>query len=81
MWGAIETLKFVVVTIGVSNIIAFGLNWIEYFVLRNPVFLYVSMAPFASVMLIRIVVQVWSMVPWPDGATDWNARGVHATHT
>ena len=39
LWGAAETLKFVVVTIGVSNIIAFGLNWLEYFVLRNPIFL------------------------------------------
>lgn len=39
-----ETLKFVVVTIAVSNIIAFGLNWIEYFVLRSPLFLYVFFA-------------------------------------
>ena len=39
LWGSIETLKFVLVTIGVSNIIAFGLNWLEYLVLRNPEFL------------------------------------------
>ena len=39
LWGAIETLKFVLVTIGVSNIIAFGLNWLEFLVLRNEDFL------------------------------------------
>lgn len=39
LWGAIETLKFIVVTVGVSNIIAVGLNWLEYFVFRNPAFL------------------------------------------
>lgn len=39
LWGAMETLKFIVVSVGVSNIIAFALNWLEYLVLRNPVFL------------------------------------------
>ncbi|TEB38893.1 DUF1751-domain-containing protein [Coprinellus micaceus] len=39
VWGSIEILKFIVVTISLSNIIAFGLNWIEYTVLRNPIFL------------------------------------------
>ncbi|RXW24039.1 hypothetical protein EST38_g1847 [Candolleomyces aberdarensis] len=36
VWGSIELLKFIVVTIVVSNIIAFGLNWIEYFVIGKP---------------------------------------------
>lgn len=35
IWGSIETIKFIVVTITFSNIIAFGFNWIEYFALRN----------------------------------------------
>ncbi|KAJ3542823.1 hypothetical protein NMY22_g3362 [Coprinellus aureogranulatus] len=39
VWGSVEILKFIVVTIGLSNVIAFGLNWIEYTVLGNPVFL------------------------------------------
>ena len=39
LWGSIETLKFIVVTIGGSNIIAVGLNCLEYLVLRNPNFL------------------------------------------
>jgi len=41
LWGAVETIKFVVVTATVSNIIAFGLNWIEFVVLKNAdLFLY-----------------------------------------
>lgn len=35
IWGSIETIKFIVVTITFSNIIVFGFNWIEYFALRN----------------------------------------------
>jgi hypothetical protein len=35
LWGAVETIKFIVVTATVSNIIAFGLNWIEFVVFRN----------------------------------------------
>ncbi|KAI0296257.1 eukaryotic integral membrane protein-domain-containing protein [Russula brevipes] len=41
LWGAVETIKFILVTVTFSNIIAFGLNWIEYAVLRNAsLFLY-----------------------------------------
>jgi len=38
LWGAVETTKFIVVTVVASNIIAFGLSWIEYFVFQNPAF-------------------------------------------
>ncbi|KAJ3750734.1 eukaryotic integral membrane protein-domain-containing protein [Lentinula detonsa] len=30
VWGSLETFKFIVATIFVSNIIAFGFNWIEF---------------------------------------------------
>ncbi|CAK5280595.1 unnamed protein product [Mycena citricolor] len=41
LWGSIETLKFIVVSVGLSNVIAFGLNWIEFIVLRDAdLFLY-----------------------------------------
>jgi len=40
LWGTIETLKFIVVTITASNIIAFGLSWIEFILFRSPTFLY-----------------------------------------
>ncbi|KAF9654216.1 DUF1751-domain-containing protein [Thelephora ganbajun] len=38
LWGTIETIKFIAVTIVISNIIAFGLSWIEYFVFQSPAF-------------------------------------------
>lgn len=31
-----ELVKFIVASVGVSNIIAFGFNWIEYFVMGKP---------------------------------------------
>ncbi|KAF9074805.1 eukaryotic integral membrane protein-domain-containing protein [Rhodocollybia butyracea] len=41
LWGSIETLKFIVATVGVSNIIAFGFNWIEFVGTSNAdMFLY-----------------------------------------
>lgn len=41
LWGAIETAKFIVVNIAVSNVIAFAFNWIEFAVTRNAdLFLY-----------------------------------------
>lgn len=41
LWGAVETAKFIVVTIVVSNIIAVVVNWLEYVLFANLVFLYV----------------------------------------
>ena len=38
LWGTAETIKFIIVTIVASNIIAFGLSWIEYFVFQSPAF-------------------------------------------
>ena len=35
LWGAAETLKFIAFTVTISNIIAFGLNWIEFIGTRN----------------------------------------------
>ncbi|RDB28848.1 hypothetical protein Hypma_015796 [Hypsizygus marmoreus] len=41
LWGSIETLKFIVVSVGVSNIIAFAFNWIEFIATKNAdLFLY-----------------------------------------
>ncbi|KIY51290.1 DUF1751-domain-containing protein [Fistulina hepatica ATCC 64428] len=41
IWGPVETAKFILVTIVVPNIIAFGLNWIEFIGTRNAeLFLY-----------------------------------------
>jgi hypothetical protein len=35
LWGGIETIKFIVVVVTFSNIIAFGLNWIEFVLFQN----------------------------------------------
>jgi hypothetical protein len=35
LWGSLETLKFIFVSIVASNIIAFGFNWIEFILTRN----------------------------------------------
>lgn len=35
LWGSIETLKFILVTITISNIISFVVNWLEFAVFRN----------------------------------------------
>ena len=35
-------IKFIVVTIVASNVIAFGLSWIEYFVFQTPAFAWVQ---------------------------------------
>lgn len=40
LWGAVETMKFIAVTVVVSNTIAVGLCLIEYIVLGNTMFLY-----------------------------------------
>ncbi|KAG6910535.1 hypothetical protein DXG01_009954 [Tephrocybe rancida] len=41
LWGSIETIKFIVVSIAASNIIAFGFNWIEFVATGNAdLFLY-----------------------------------------
>ncbi|KAI0095096.1 eukaryotic integral membrane protein [Irpex rosettiformis] len=63
LWGAVETLKFVVVTIAVSNIIAFGLNWIEYFVLRSPLFLYGMWYHGQMALQIGVLVAFTQLIP------------------
>jgi hypothetical protein len=35
LWGGIETIKFIVVVVTFSNIIAFCLNWIEFALLKD----------------------------------------------
>lgn len=35
LWGSIEIIKFIVVSVVASNIIAFGFNWIEFMVTKN----------------------------------------------
>jgi hypothetical protein len=39
LWGSLETLKFVVISVGFSNLIAFVFTWLEFIVTRNDRFL------------------------------------------
>lgn len=54
LWGAAETLKFIAFTVTISNIIAFGLNWIEFIATRNAdMFLCVVARAFRVLVLSR----------------------------
>ncbi|KZT75022.1 DUF1751-domain-containing protein [Daedalea quercina L-15889] len=63
LWGATELLKFIAVTITASNIIAFGLNWIEYVVLRLPVFLYGQQYHGQMALQIGVLVAFRQIIP------------------
>ncbi|PPQ99562.1 hypothetical protein CVT24_005350 [Panaeolus cyanescens] len=57
LWGSLETIKFIVVSIVASNIIAFGFNWIEWAATRNAdLFLYGM--PYHGQMAIQIAILV-----------------------
>ena len=43
LWGAIETLKFILVVTAIPNVISFAANWLEFLIFRNAdLFLYVQ---------------------------------------
>lgn len=35
LWGSVETIKFILVSVFVPNIIAFAFNWLEYMATKN----------------------------------------------
>ncbi|THH33444.1 hypothetical protein EUX98_g756 [Antrodiella citrinella] len=63
LYGAVETVKFIVVSVGVSNIIAFGLNWLEFLVLRNPMFLYGMQYHGQMALQIAVLVAFTQLIP------------------
>ncbi|KAI0719965.1 eukaryotic integral membrane protein [Cerioporus squamosus] len=63
LWGAIETIKFVVVTVVVSNIIAFVVNWLEYMLFGNPVFLYGQEYHGQMALQIGVLVAFTQLIP------------------
>ncbi|OCH94675.1 DUF1751-domain-containing protein [Obba rivulosa] len=63
LWGAVETLKFIVVSITVSNIIAFAVNWLEYVVFRYPTFLYGQEYHGQMALQIAILVAFTQLIP------------------
>ncbi|KAI0045222.1 DUF1751-domain-containing protein [Auriscalpium vulgare] len=64
LWGSIETLKFIFVTITISNVIALALNWIEFFVLKNAdLFLYGMHYHGQMALQIGILVAFTQLIP------------------
>nr|AAS46739.1 hypothetical protein PDUPA2 [Pleurotus djamor] len=64
LWGSIETIKFIVVTVTFSNIIAFGFNWIEFIATRNAdMFLYGMQYRGQMSLQIGIMVAFTQLIP------------------
>ncbi|KAH9486512.1 Transmembrane protein 115 [Psilocybe cubensis] len=64
LWGSIETIKFIVVSIVASNIIAFGFNWIEFIATRNAdLFLYGMQYHGQMALQISILVAFTQLIP------------------
>ncbi|KAK7064081.1 hypothetical protein R3P38DRAFT_2492769 [Favolaschia claudopus] len=64
VWGSIETLKFIAVSVGFSNIIAFGFNWIEFMATRNAdMFLYGMQYHGQMALQIAILVAFTQLIP------------------
>jgi len=64
VWGSIETLKFIAVSVGFSNIIAFGFNWIEFMFTKNAdLFLYGMQYHGQMALQIAILVAFTQLIP------------------
>jgi len=64
VWGSVETLKFIAVSVGFSNIIAFGFNWIEFMFTRNAeLFLYGMQYHGQMALQIAILVAFTQLIP------------------
>ncbi|KAJ7446472.1 eukaryotic integral membrane protein-domain-containing protein [Mycena galericulata] len=64
VWGSVETLKFIAVSVGFSNIIAFGFNWIEFMATRDTdLFLYGMQYHGQMALQIAILVAFTQLIP------------------
>ncbi|KAJ6621176.1 eukaryotic integral membrane protein-domain-containing protein [Mycena sp. CBHHK59/15] len=64
LWGSVETLKFIAVSVGFSNIIAFGFNWIEFMFTRDAdLFLYGMQYHGQMALQIAILVAFTQLIP------------------
>ncbi|KAF8216034.1 eukaryotic integral membrane protein-domain-containing protein [Mycena galopus ATCC 62051] len=64
VWGSIETLKFIAVSVGFSNIIAVGFNWIEFTFTKNAdLFLYGMQYHGQMALQIAILVAFTQLIP------------------
>jgi len=64
LWGTIETIKFMVVSIVVSNVIALAFNWIEFIATKNAdLFLYGMQYHGQMSLLTAILVAFTQVIP------------------
>ncbi|KAJ6604839.1 eukaryotic integral membrane protein-domain-containing protein [Mycena vulgaris] len=64
VWGSVETLKFIAVSVGFSNIIAFGFNWIEFMFTKDAdLFLYGMQYHGQMALQIAILVAFTQLIP------------------
>jgi len=64
LWGSIETLKFIAISVGFSNIIAFAFNWIEFVFTRDTeLFLYGMQYHGQMALQIAILVAFTQVIP------------------
>ncbi|KAJ6575300.1 eukaryotic integral membrane protein-domain-containing protein [Mycena capillaripes] len=64
VWGSVETLKFIAISVGFSNIIAFGFNWIEFMFTKNAdLFLYGMQYHGQMALQIAILVAFTQLIP------------------
>ncbi|KAJ7170059.1 eukaryotic integral membrane protein [Mycena filopes] len=64
LWGSIETLKFIAVSVGFSNIIGFGFNWIEFVFTKDAdTFLYGMQYHGQMALQIAILVAFTQLIP------------------
>lgn len=64
LWGAIETIKFVLITIGVSNLIGLFVNWLEFVLFgHSEVFLYGMVYRGQSALQVGVLVAFTQIIP------------------
>ncbi|KAJ7103346.1 eukaryotic integral membrane protein-domain-containing protein [Mycena belliarum] len=64
LWGSVETLKFIAVSVGFSNIIGFGFNWLEFMFTRDAdLFLYGMQYHGQMALQIAILVAFTQIIP------------------
>ncbi|KAH7908004.1 eukaryotic integral membrane protein-domain-containing protein [Hygrophoropsis aurantiaca] len=64
LWGSIEVLKFIVVCVTLSNVIAFAFNWIEFVATRNAdIFLYGMQYHGQMALFVGLLVAFTQIIP------------------
>ncbi|KAJ8084444.1 hypothetical protein PM082_003214 [Marasmius tenuissimus] len=62
IWGSVEILKFIIVTVVASNVIVFGFSWLEYLATDSLPYLYSVYAGQMS-LLIGVMVAFTQLIP------------------